>query len=349
MKIWNFGIIGCGSIADFHIEAIRQMEGARLSVVSSRDEVKAAAVAEREDCAWTSDYQQLIGRPDVDIVCVTTSSGSHAEIGLEVLKAGKHLVVEIPIAMHARDAVKLVNEAKKRDLKLSVISQRRFEIQHQVVKRVLEEGGLGKLLLVEISVPFYRTQAYYDSADWRGTIAEDGGALMNQGIHSIDLLLWFAGEVQTVFGKLATQTHDMEAEDLGLAIIQFQSGALGTIMASTSIQPGFAASINLYGEKGTIKLEGSTIAHWTVPDWKEPNYNHAETYGGITDPRSIASEFYQSQLIDVITAIETDSSPLVTGEDGFRAVQLVEAIYKSAATGVMQIPDTCCEEEQDNV
>ncbi|MFD0713834.1 Gfo/Idh/MocA family protein [Paenibacillus sp. GCM10027626] len=331
MKVWNFGLIGCGSVADFHIEAIRQIEGARLACISSRNEEKAKAAAEREGCEWTSDYHILLARPDIDIVCVTTSSGSHASIGVDVLRAGKHLVIEKPIAMTAADAELLVQTAKQCGRKLSVISQRRFEAQHQAVKRVLEDGAIGKLLLAEISLPFYRSQQYYDSADWRGTIAEDGGALMNQGIHSIDLLLWFAGEVGSVFGKLATQTHRMEAEDLGLAIVQFKNGAFGTIMASTSIQPGFAASINLYGERGTIKLEGSSIVHWTVPDRPEPSWIHTGSYGGVTDPRSIVSDYHQSQLLDVIAAIETGIEPLVTGEDGLRAVQLVEAIYKSAA------------------
>lgn len=334
MKTWNFGIIGCGSVADFHTEAVRQIDGASLRVVSSRSETKARAVAERENCEWTTDYQQLIIRKDVDIVCVLTSSGSHASIGLDVLNAGKHLVIEKPIAMNTHDASELVRTAKERGVTFSVMSQRRFESQHQAVKRALEEGALGKLLLAEVSLPFFRTQAYYDSADWRGTIAEDGGALMNQGIHSLDLLLWFAGEVHTVFGKIATQTHVMEAEDLGLAIVQFKNGALGTIMASTSIQPGFAAAINLYGEHGTIKLEGSSILHWSVPGVNKPNWIHSDTYGGVVDPRSIASTFHQSQLIDVISSIEMGIEPLVTGEDGLRAVKLVEAIYESAATGM---------------
>lgn len=340
MKTWNFGIIGCGSVADFHMEAIRQIEGAALTVVSSRNEDAAKAAAKREGCAWTTDYQQLIRRTDVDIVCVTTSSGSHARIGLDVLNAGKHLVIEKPIAMNGKDAADLVRTAKERGVTLSVISQRRFEAQHQAVKRVLEEGALGKLLLAEVAIPFYRTQAYYDSADWRGTIAEDGGSLMNQGIHSLDLLLWFAGEVRSVIGQIATQTHEMEAEDLGLAIVQFQSGALGTIMASTSIQPGFAATINLYGELGTIKLEGHSIVHWTVPGRSKPTWIHSATYGGVTDPRSIASEFHQSQLIDIISSIETGGSPLVTGEDGLRSVQLVEAIYESALQGVKLVMPT---------
>jgi predicted dehydrogenase len=334
MAHWRFGIIGCGSVADFHTEAIRQIEDASLVAVSSRNESRAREVALREGCDWTADYRELLKRPDVDIVCVTTSSGSHAAIGLDALNAGKHLVVEKPIAMTAADALRLVDAAERRGLTLSVISQRRFEANNQAIKRVLDAGGLGRLLLAEMTLPYYRSQAYYDSADWRGTVLEDGGALMNQGIHGLDLLLWFAGDVSAVFGKTATQTHRMEAEDLGLAIVTFENGAFGTIMASTSIQPGFAATIALYGEKGTIKLEGSSIVRWHVPGWDAPNWGATEVrYGGVSDPRSIVSDFHQSQLIDVMTSIETGAAPLVTGRDGFRAVELVELIYASAAAG----------------
>ncbi|QHT59412.1 Gfo/Idh/MocA family oxidoreductase [Paenibacillus lycopersici] len=334
MSVRRFGIIGCGTIADFHIEAIRGLNGARLAAVSSRNGPKAQAVAEREGCAWTTDYKALLQRDDVDIVCVTTSSGSHYRIGCEALAAGKHVVIEKPVAMRAAEAAELCRLAADRGLTLSVVSQRRFEPIHREVKRILEEGRLGKLLLAEAEVPFFRTQDYYDSAPWRGTIAEDGGALMNQGIHAIDLLLWFAGEARALCGRTATQTHAMEAEDLGLAIVQFKNGALGTIMASTSIAPGFPAAIRLYGSEGTIKLEGSGIAHWTVPGYgTPPAFESSPAYGGVSDPRSISHLYHQLQLQNVLEAVASGSKPLVSGEDGFRAVQLIEAVYESSAAG----------------
>ncbi|MHA6484903.1 Gfo/Idh/MocA family protein [Paenibacillus sp. strain BS8-2] len=330
MRKWRIGIIGCGSVSDFHIEAIRGIDDAELVYVSSRNEAKVKSTAEHAGCAWTTDYRELLASSEVDIVAVTTSSGSHASIGMEVIAAGKHLIVEKPLAMNALDAANLVAAAEQQGVMISIISQRRFEAQHQTVKRMLEEGRLGKLLLIEVSLPFYRTQDYYDMADWRGTIAEDGGALMNQGIHSLDLLLWMGGEVRTVFGKIATKTHNIEAEDLGVAIVEFQNGALGTIMASTSIQPGFPASLNLYGEKGSIKLEGATIVHWSVPGVAEPKWNQSSLYGGVNDPRSIVADYHQSQYLDIITSLENGAKPLVSGEDGLRAVQLVEAIYRSS-------------------
>jgi UDP-N-acetyl-2-amino-2-deoxyglucuronate dehydrogenase len=213
-----------------------------------------------------------------------------------------------------------------------VVSQRRFEAQHVAVKKALEGGALGKLLLVEVSCPYYRTQAYYESADWRGKIATDGGALMNQSIHSVDLLLWFGGPVHSLSAKTATQTHRMEAEDLALAMVTFKSGAFGTIMASTSIQPGFPPCLNLYGEKGTIKLEGSSIAHWTVPDVAKPEAA-AQASAGIATPKLANHEQHKAQILDVLGAIAEKRPPAVTGDDGRRAVAFVEAVYKSSATG----------------
>ena len=211
----------------------------------------------------------------------------------------------------------MIRTAEEKKVTLAVISQRRFEPQHRAVKKVIDEAALGKLLLTEVSLPFFRSQEYYDSADWRGTIAQDGGALMNQGIHSIDLMLWFAGAADRVIGKTATQAHKMEAEDLGLAIVQFKNGAFGTIMASTSIRPGFPAAINFYGDKGTIKLEGSNIIHWTVPDREKPELQTVN-YGGVADPRAISFVYHQMQLTNIIESIEAGRPPEVRGEDGLR-------------------------------
>ncbi|SEN86890.1 Gfo/Idh/MocA family protein [Paenibacillus sp. OV219] len=332
--LWRFGIIGCGTIADFHIAAIRGLDGAKLTVVSSRDGVKAHAVAEREDCAWTADYKELLQRDDVDIVCITTASGSHYRIGCDALAAGKHVVIEKPLAMRASEAEELCRLAEEHGLTLSVISQRRFEPLHREVKRIVAEGRIGKLLLAEVEVPFYRSQQYYDSSPWRGTIAEDGGAFMNQGIHSVDLLLWLAGEVRAVYGRIVTQTHEMEAEDIGVAIVHFKSGALGTMMASTSITPGFPAAIRLYGAEGAIKLSGSSIEHWSVPGYEAPSvFSESPAYGGVSDPRSISHLYHQLQLANVIESIESGCQPAVSGGDGFRAIQLIEAVYESSASG----------------
>jgi predicted dehydrogenase len=316
-----------------HLKAIKDLPPARLVGVYSRTEEKARKTGEREGCRWTTDWRTLVADPEVELVDVVTSSGSHAEITLAALKAGKHVLVEKPMAMTSYEADLIHQLAQTQGLTLGVVSQRRFEEQHEAVKKVVDAGLLGKMLLVEVSCPYYRTQAYYESADWRGKVATDGGALMNQAIHSVDLMLWFAGPAKSVFSKCATQTHTMEAEDLALAIVTFKSGAFGTIMASTSIQPGFSPCLNLYGEKGTIKLEGASIAHWTVPNVPKPEFAPKQASAGVADPKLSSHAHHRRQIEDVLAAIEGKRVPLVSGEDGRRAVALVEGVYRSSASG----------------
>ncbi|MBD2844242.1 Gfo/Idh/MocA family oxidoreductase [Paenibacillus sp. IB182496] len=333
MKRWNIGLIGCGGIAEFHVRAIDELPNARLTAVASRTPDKARALAEREGCEWASSHEELLAREDLELVIVATSSGSHAELGMDVLRAGKHLLVEKPMAMRAAEAARMIEEAERRGRTLAVISQRRYEPQHQAIKRLLDEGALGRLLMAEVSVPFYRDQAYYDSAPWRGTLAEDGGALMNQGIHSIDLLLWLAGPARSVIGKTATLAHRMEAEDIGSAIVTFESGALGTILASTAMKPGFAAGLALYGERGAVKLAGPDIVHWSVPDIPEPAADSSGHYGGTADPLSISHQYHRLQLADLLTELEQGGRPAVDGHAGRASVALIEGIYESARRG----------------
>jgi UDP-N-acetyl-2-amino-2-deoxyglucuronate dehydrogenase len=323
-------VAGCGSIGRMHLRAFKEL-GAQVVAISSRRAEQARAVAAEEGCEGTTDVEALVRRPDVDLVSITSSSGSHARIALAAIAAGKHVVVEKPMAMTATEAGQMIAAAAARGVLLSVISQRRFEPVHQAVKRAVESGALGRLLLCEVSCPYFRTQDYYASADWRGTTAEDGGALMNQSIHSVDLMLWLAGPAREVFGRTATQTHRMEAEDLAVAIVQFASGAMGTVMASTSIHPGFLPALNLYGEAGTIKLEGAEVKHWTVPGLNAPASGVSST--AVAGPQLASHEHHRAQLADVLSALGTGRAPAVTGEDGRRAVEFVDGVYRSAAAG----------------
>lgn len=333
MKTRSIAVIGSGSIADQHLGAIREISHARLAGVYSRQAEKARKVGEREKCRWTTDYRELLQDPGVDLVDIVTSSGSHGPIAREALEAGKHVLVEKPMAMTSVQADQLITLARAKGLTLGVVSQRRFEDQHQALKSILDSGAMGRLLLVEISCPYFRDQAYYDSADWRGKIASDGGAIMNQGIHSVDLMLWFAGPAKSVVGRTATQTHRMEAEDLALGIVTFEGGAFGTLMASTSIQPGFTPCLNLYGEKGTIKLDGASITHWTVPGVPKPEFGDAQASAAVRGHLLASHQMHQRQILDVLGAIEEGRAPRVTGEDGRRAVRLIEGLYASSASG----------------
>ncbi|HLY72490.1 MAG TPA: Gfo/Idh/MocA family oxidoreductase [Planctomycetota bacterium] len=333
MKTRGIAVIGSGSIADQHLGALRGIPHAKLVGVFSRGADKARKMGEREQCRWTTDYRDLLADPAVEIADIVTSSGSHAAIARDALLAGKHVLVEKPMAMTSAEADELITLAKSRRLTLGVVSQRRFEDQHEAVKKVLDSGGLGKLLLVEVSCPYFRDQPYYDSADWRGKIATDGGAIMNQGIHSVDLMLWFGGPASSIQGKIATQTHRMEAEDLALAIVMFDNGAFGTIMASTSIQPGFTPCLNLYGEKGTIKLDGAAIVHCTVPNIPRPEFGTAQASAAVRGPLLSSHQMHQRQILDVLAAIDEGRPPRVSGEDGRRAVRLIEGLYASSKNG----------------
>jgi UDP-N-acetyl-2-amino-2-deoxyglucuronate dehydrogenase len=331
MATKSVGVIGVGSIGRMHIRALKDL-GARVAVVSSRRAETAAAVGREEGCDFTSDPEALVRRPDLDLVSITSSSGSHARLALAAIAAGKHVVIEKPMAMNAAEARQVVEAAARRGVTLSVISQRRFEPTHQLVKRTVAGGALGRLLLLEARCLYYRSQEYYDSADWRGTVAEDGGALMNQSIHSVDLLLWFGGPARAVVGRTATQTHRMEAEDLAVALVTFASGAFGTITASTSMRPGFAPTLDLFGEHGTIRLEGSAITHWSVPGVDRPATEGAAS-AGVSSPQLASHEHHRAQLADILAALDEGRAPAVTGEDGLRAVELVDGVYQSARSG----------------
>jgi predicted dehydrogenase len=333
-KIWGVAVVGgSGSIGGVHVRALKDIDRVRVVGLSSLREDRGQDIAMEHGCVFTTDPMALIRRDDVDLVSIATSSGSHAELALAAIAAGKHVVVEKPMAMTTEDARRVLDAARRQGVVVSVISQRRFEAIHQAVKRLLDEQALGKLLLLEAFCPYLRSQAYYDQAQWRGTVTEDGGALMNQAIHSVDLLLWFGGPAREVYGRCVTQTHSMEAEDLAVATITFASGALGTIMASTSIQPGFQATINLYGDKGTIKLEGASLAHFSVPGVTAPSDGEAQASTGVASPKLASHEHHRQQFADVIAAMETGRPPAVTGEDGLRAVELVCGVYRASATG----------------
>jgi UDP-N-acetyl-2-amino-2-deoxyglucuronate dehydrogenase len=323
-------VIGCGGIVQTHARAAREIPGARLVGVSSRDAAKARRVGEGEGCRFTTDAATLIDDPEVAVVSIATSSGSHAALALAALAAGKHVIVEKPLAMNTADARRVIAAAQQRALTLSVIFQRRFEPTFRALGGVVSSGALGRLLLIEASCPYFRPQSYYDSAAWRGTVADDGGALMNQGIHLVDLLLWLGGPARRVSAQMATQLHRMEAEDLALAIVSLQSGALATMLASTNLAPGFPHALNLYGDRGSIRTEGGAVTHWNVAEVAPPA-GSATTAGAASPGGAFWSlEQHRAQIADVLDAIRQRRPPAVTGEDGLRAVALVEAIYRSA-------------------
>jgi len=339
----GFGIVGTGVIAAMHAAAIAILPRARLVAVTDVAGKAAAAFAAARGCAAEPSLDQLLARPDVDVVCVCVPSGLHAEVGVRAAMAGKHLVVEKPIDVTLAAADRLIEAARTAGVALTVISQHRFDPGLIELKRLLGDGALGRLVLAEASTKWYRTQAYYDSAEWRGTWAMDGGSLMNQGIHYVDLLRWCMGPVTEVTAVCATQTHQIEAEDTALAIVRFGSGAVGTILSSTAAYPGFPQRLEITGTDGTVIVEDGRIvrrAFGPQAGASEAEGNAgtgaagaAGALGAAADPAAIEVASHAAQIADLLAAVEEGRAPAVDGQAGRDALEIVRAVYTSARTG----------------
>jgi UDP-N-acetyl-2-amino-2-deoxyglucuronate dehydrogenase len=332
----GFGIVGTGVIAAMHADAIAALPGARLVAVTDADAGAAAAFAASRGAAAERDLDALLARGDVDVVCVCVPSGLHAEVGLRAVKAGKHLAVEKPVDVTLDAADRLIGAARTAGVALTVISQHRFDPGLVEARRLIDEGALGRLVLGEASIKWYRSQAYYDSAGWRGTWAMDGGSLLNQGIHYVDLLRWLMGPVAEVTAVCATQAHQIEAEDTSLAIVRFTSGAVGTIVSSTAVFPGFAARLEVTGTKGTVIIEDGRLVSRALRDGAGPADDAprpAAGPGAAADPATLDVSGHAAQLADLLAAIDERRAPAVDGEAGRAALEIVCAVYESSRLG----------------
>lgn len=342
-KHYGVGIVGCGVICPFHAQAAQALPNATLRAVM--DIVPAAAekrAAEFGVDAYT-DLDAFLARPDIDIVCVCVPSGLHAEIGIKAARAGKHVLVEKPIDITLAAADRLIDACHEYNVKLGVISQQRFGAGMQQLRAAIDAGRFGKLILGDAIIKWYRTQGYYDSGDWRGTWALDGGgALMNQGVHYVDQLQWMMGPVEKIYARATTSAHTIEVEDIAIAILTFKNGAIGTIEGSTAVYPGLPERLEITGTEGTAVIEAGKVKVWEFKDEK----GEAGAYGtkvqfaadeqgatGSTDPAAIPSAGHQAQLADLIAAIDGDGTPAVAGEDARRPLEIILAIYESARTG----------------
>jgi UDP-N-acetyl-2-amino-2-deoxyglucuronate dehydrogenase len=330
----TFGIVGCGSIATQHLEAIGSVDGTRLGGVMSVSAGRARGVGERWGVAWTTDLDELLDRGDIDAVSILTPSGLHASQAISALARGKHVLVEKPIALSVPDADAVIDEAGKRGLTVATVSQRRFEPVMEALHAAVADGAFGAISLILTEGLYYRPQAYYDSSPWRGTVALDGGVLMNQAIHMIDLVRWLGGPVGSVTAHLATRTHEMEAEDTAVVSLQFASGALGSVVATTSATPEFPPELRLYGDAGHVRIAGEAPTEWEVPGYSTPS-SGAPTIASETASATwgTTAAGYVRQYTDFIGAIRSGRPPTVTARDGRNAVEIVTAAYESSRTG----------------
>jgi len=329
VKKLNFGIIGCGRIAHKHAEAIKKNEKANLLCVCDILEERAAEYKDKYGAeAHFTDYRKMLEYYGLDVVNICTPSGMHAEMGIAVAQAGKHVIVEKPMALSLKDADDLIEACDESGVKLAVCFQNRFNPPVQKLRRALEEGRFGKLTHASAIVRWFRPQDYYDQAPWRGTRAMDGGCLMNQSIHNIDLLQWMMGPVESVFGYTATNLRKIECEDVGVAVLKFKNGALGVIEASTTIYPeNLEETLNIFGEKGTVVLGGiavNKIETWKFADSTDEN-------GAIDQHQQDVPNVYgfghEALVEDFINAVINNSEPYITGREGRNALEIVLSIY----------------------
>ncbi len=325
----NFAIIGTGIAAETHAKCIEEIFNAHLVAVSSQTEEKVKKFAVAHNCDFYTDYEKMLQRKDIDIVCITTPSGTHTKIGIDVANSKKHLIVEKPIDISLENANALVKACHENNVKLSVIFQHRFADDVMRLKKIIEGGRLGKINFGASHTKVYRTQEYYESAAWRGTWKLDGGgALINQSIHYVDLLYYLAGPIEEVCAYTATRGHEIEVEDEAVASVKFQNGAIGMIEANTNAYPGFYSKLDIYGDNGSVIIQDDRIIDLAFKDGERFHLseNSVQDHNSPTIPNIL----HKRQFEDVIDAIEKDREPLVNGEEGIKSLKIVLAIYESA-------------------
>ena len=338
----KYALIGCGRIATNHIKAAlnNQLEIAAVCDIQP-DHIK--KLLERHDL-WAddsikhyTDYKAMIAEVQPELVSIATESGIHAEIAIFCIKHGVHVIIEKPMAMSMADANEIIRLSEERNVKVSACHQNRFNIAVQEMRQALEAGRFGKLSHGSIHVRWNRNQNYYTQAPWRGTWAQDGGALMNQCIHGIDLLRWtFGGEVEEVYGQTRQQFHDyLEAEDVGMAVVKFKNGAIATIEGTTNVYPkNLEETLYIFGEKGTVKIGGTSTNNIDVWDFADETEADMKNKGLEEETNNVYGNGHTSLFADMINSIQNGKKPYVDAYAGRDALELVLAIYKSQKEGI---------------
>lgn len=338
----KYALIGCGRISTNHVKAVLNNE---LEFVAACDLLPEAiekllekhGLEKDASIARYTDYKLMLKEhPEIELVAIATDSGVHAEIALYCIDQGVNIIVEKPMTMSMADAEEVIRRSNEKDVKVSVCHQNRFNIAIQKMRRALEAGRFGRISHGSINVRWNRGKEYYDQAPWRGKWASDGGCLFNQCIHGIDLLRWMMGdEVEEVYGVTKQQFHDyLECEDIGMAVVKFKNGALGTIEGTVNVYPkNLEETLYLFGEKGTVKIGGTStnnIDVWNFTDETEEDQANKDLKEATSN---VYGNGHTSLYADVIDAIEKDRKPYIDAVAGRNAVEMILAIYQSAATG----------------
>lgn len=346
----NYALIGCGRISPNHIAAAKAN---KLNIVAICDIVTDNMVDKKvkfelsDSVKMYTDYKEMLQREKIELVAIATESGKHAQIALDCINAGCNVIIEKPIALSLADADRIIQKSEEKGVKVCACHQNRFNKSIQKIRDAVDKKRFGKMFYGTAHIRWCRDHEYYDRANWRGTWEQDGGALMNQCIHNIDLLRWMMGdEIDEVAGMTDRLHHDyIEAEDLGIALIKFKNGAYGIVEGTTNVYPkNLEETLYLFGEKGTVKAGGQSvniIEEWNFSDMlDDPDEVKAQYHEA---PPNVYGFGHTPLYADVIEAVQTDRAPYVDAKAGKRALELVLAIYQSAATGsIVKFPITEC-------
>lgn len=336
MKNWKFGIVGAGMIADFHAKAIQNIPNATLIGICGSNQAKVRALAQKYNCIAFSDYQDMLGSDDIEIVTIATPSGAHMDPAIASAQRGKHVICEKPLEISLERIDRMIEAHAKAGTSLGGIFNYRFDDAIQPLKNAVQSGRFGTITCASVFVPWWRNDAYYKSS-WRGTHQLDGGgALMNQSIHMVDLLQHLMGPIESLQAYIATLGHSIEVEDTATAILQFHNKALGMIYGTTSSFPGQYRRIEITGTKGTAILEENTFKVWQFVDQTEADNtflsqsNKTQSGGGVSDPSAISSQLHTRNIASFIESIEAGRPFEIDGKEARKAVEIVLAIYQAA-------------------
>ena len=345
----RFGIVGGGVIGPTHAEAIEIVPDAQLVAVSDVVAEKAQELADKYGVKAYPSLGEMLAHEPIDVVTICTPSGLHGELACQAMRAGKHVMVEKPMEISSAAIDEMLRVQEDMGVKLAVISQHRFDPASMQVHELVEEHAFGRLVIGNAIIPWWRSQAYYDSGAWRGTWALDGGGvLMNQSIHSIDLLQWLMGRVKSVYAYTDTLAHRLETEDVAVAVLRFVNGALGTIAATTGAYPGVTTRIEIFGDRGSAIIENDALSylHLAGDDSEEVGAYGANTKSRagnlpentdvtastVQNPGGLSPRAHALQIADMIRAIRENGTPLVNGYAARHAVEIILGIYESART-----------------
>ena len=330
----RFGIVGLGVIANSHIQALREIPSAVVAGVYDRAVDRAEQVARDLGAVVYSSYDEMLADESIDAVCICTPSGFHADQAEQALRAGKHVVLEKPMALTAADAARVCRAEEESNCMATVIFQSRFFEDFIRVRDLIRSGAFGRLTLCDLYMKYWRDPAYYAAGAWRGTWKMDGGgALMNQGIHGVDLMRYLLGDITLLRGRAQTMVHNIEVEDTAIALVEYSSGAMGVIEASTAVYPGFSRRIEIYGSQGYAVLVDFTLEKLCVNGEMLVDRVVETDIGVVSDPTRMSYDGHLMQLKNFVAALRGEEALSVTTRDGYEAVRLIEEIYRSSQNG----------------